>query len=84
MNKDKELERSGEGSTSNARTIDLTIPLMSDRIREMVDLKVPVSVIARELKIRYNFAYNVTSIYIMKKFSITVKEYYSQSKEEDQ
>ena len=65
-----------KGETNDEQlVVDLTVPNTSDRIRSMLDEGMLVSEIAKKLHIRYNFAYNVASIYIDQKYQVTVKEF---------
>lgn len=55
--------------------IDLTKPSASESIRIMLEAGKSVSQIAKELGIRYNFAYNVASIYVDRKYQMNIKQW---------
>ena len=60
--------------------IDLTKPNTSDTVRTMLESGKSVGQIAKELGIRYNFAYNVASIYVDRKYKMNIKTWTAERK----
>lgn len=69
------------GTSEESKVVlDLTKPSTSDAIRTMLEEGKSVPQIAKALGIRYNFAYNVASIYVDRKYRMNIKTWLKERK----